>query len=108
MPTAAPRICARCGRLTPAGKRCACRPGFEGSANPASTRRWRKLRAAKLRANPICEADGCRHVATEVDHRTPIAEGGERFSFENMTSYCAEHHRQKSIADALRGKQRPR
>ena len=58
--------------------------------------------------DPICEHDGCRRPATEVDHRTPIAEGGERFSFDNLTSYCAEHHRQKSTADALRGKQRRR
>jgi len=40
--------------------------------------------------------------------RTPIAEGGERFSFDNMTSYCAEHHQLKSTADALRGKRRLR
>lgn len=108
MPTAPPRVCARCGRPAPNGQPCQCRPAFEGSANPASTRRWRKFRAAELRANPICEADGCRRLATEIDHRTPIAEGGERFSFENMTSYCAEHHQLKSTADALRGKRRLR
>jgi 5-methylcytosine-specific restriction protein A len=108
MPTAAPRICARCGQLAPAGQPCPCRPAWEGSSNPASTRRWRKLRKAKLRHDPICQHDGCRRLAVEVDHIVPLAEGGERFSYANMTSYCAEHHQQKSTADALHGKQRPR
>ena len=64
MPTAPPRVCARCHRPAPKGGRCACRPAWEGSARRAARgRRWQQLRAAKLRANPVCEHPGCRRVS---------------------------------------------
>ena len=108
MPTAPPRVCARCGRPAPKGQPCQCRPAFEGSANPASTRRWRKLRAAKLRHNPICQHDRCRRPAVEVDHIQPLSQGGDRWDWANLASLCREHHIAKSVVDAQRGRTRPR
>jgi hypothetical protein len=108
MPTAAPRRCARCGQPAPKGKGCPCRPPFEGSIHPGNTRRWSKTRAAKLRANPICQHPGCRHVATEVDHVQPLSQGGDRFDWSNLASLCRQHHQVKSTADALAGKRRLR
>jgi len=108
MPTAPPRVCARCGQPAPKGQPCQCRPAFEGCANPASTRRWRKLRAAKLRHDPICEADGCRRPAVEADHMQPLSQGGDRWDRANLASLCREHHIAKSVIDAQRGRTRPR
>ena len=81
----------------------------KGSTSPRTTRRWARLRAAKLRANPICEAEACARPAIEVDHLTPLAEDlSLRYEWSNLCATCAEHHRQKSTADALRGKRRLR
>jgi 5-methylcytosine-specific restriction protein A len=107
-PTAAPRICGRCGAVVPARTACPCRPAFEGSHNPGSTARWRKLRAAKLRTNPICEHDGCRLLATEVDHVVPLSIGGDRWDWSNLQSLCRGHHADKTVVDAQRGRTRPR
>ena len=108
MPTAAPHPCRRCGRLVARGATCQCRKPFEGSTHPANTRRWRKTRAAKLRASPLCEHPGCRRIATTVDHIQPLAEAGSRWSFDNLQSLCREHDIAKTAADAQRGKVRRR
>ena len=108
MPYAAPRICARCGAVVPARTACPCRPAFEGSTNPGSTNRWRKLRAAKLRATPICEHAECRLLATEVDHLVPLSAGGDRFDWANLQSLCHGHHAAKTVIDAQRGRTRSR
>lgn len=108
MPTAAPRVCARCGRLVARGKVCGCRPAYEGSTQPHGSRRARRFRLAQLRAHPICQWPGCRLVAAEVDHIVPLAEGGARFSFGNAQSLCRDHHIEKTVADAQRGRHRPR
>lgn len=108
MPYAAPRVCTRCRQLAPAGQPCACRAPWEGSTNPPSTSRWRKLRAAKLRANPICEPDGCRLLATEVDHVVPLSAGGNRWAWANLSALCHEHHIAKNVIDTERGRTRRR
>ncbi|WP_374159096.1 HNH endonuclease [Mycobacterium sp. G7A2] len=108
MPSAPPRVCGRCGATTPKGARCGCIKPWEGATRRSGGGRWRKLRAAKLRANPICQWPGCRRPATEVDHIKPLAEGGREFDWENLQSLCHEHHLAKTAADARRGKYRPR
>ena len=108
MPYAAPRVCARCGAVIPARTACPCRAPWEGSRNPGSTARWRKLRAAKLRASPICETPGCRLLATEVDHVVPLSIGGDRWDFANLASLCHGHHAAKNVIDSQRGRTRPR
>jgi 5-methylcytosine-specific restriction protein A len=107
MPTAPPRACARCGKPAQKGRPCSCRPAFEGSTHPGSTRRWTKFREAKLRARPLCqwrEPDGtkCRRPSEQVDHIIPLAEGGEQFDWDNTQALCHPHHVKKTTADALR------
>ena len=51
------------------------KPGYQ---RHGSTRAWRKLRAAKLKQNPLCERcerQGVDEVATEVHHKDAIADG---------------------------------
>ena len=62
-----------------------------GSAN-GSTRRWRNLRAAKLRAAPACELCG-NADAVEVDHIEPLSEGGDRWAWGNLRSVCDDCHK---------------
>ena len=58
-----------------------------------SDRRWRRLRARKLAAEPRCEpclATGLVTLATEVHHRTPISEGGGKYDWSNLESACGD------------------
>lgn len=82
------------------------------SAN-GSTREWRKLRAAKLKADPFCQwpmtielaypvagelnrvSGVCSAFAVEVDHIIPLKDGGERFAMSNLRSLCADHHKMR-------------
>jgi 5-methylcytosine-specific restriction protein A len=72
---------------------------------PYSTQRWQKIRKAKLRLNPLCEAClqiGSIEPAAAVDHRTPIASGGEAFPpLEGLASLCVRHHNAKTRCEQL-------
>jgi 5-methylcytosine-specific restriction protein A len=50
---------------------------------------WRILRGIKLRANPMCEANGCKHVASLVHHKdkNPLNN-----SQDNLMSVCNPCH----------------
>jgi 5-methylcytosine-specific restriction protein A len=110
MPSAPPRVCARCGRPAPKGQPCVCREPWEGSTHASSNdRRWQRTRDAQLRAHPYCQwPAGCHRVASVVDHVTPLAEGGERYDSRNLMSLCDPHHTTKTHADSQRGKTRAR
>ena len=64
--------------------------------HPFSTRRGRKLRQAKLNADPLCERcvreDRVRS-ADEVNHVKPISEGGDPWAWGNLESLCRDHHK---------------
>lgn len=66
------------------------------------TRRWRKLRAAKLAANPLCEVHlkRCQLVpATTVDHVVAISAGGDPYpDLDGLMSMCASCHSTKTNA----------
>ncbi|MGV0627196.1 HNH endonuclease [Mycolicibacter minnesotensis] len=64
--------------------------------------------ATYRRHHPICEWPDCPRLTDHVDHVVPLAEGGDRYDHANMQSLCKPHHVQKTTADALRGKRRPR
>ncbi|MDC8992498.1 HNH endonuclease signature motif containing protein [Mycobacterium marinum] len=110
MPHAAPAVCSRCRRPKPQGRktRCPCRPAWEGSTRPPDDGRSQELRRLKRAANPICEHPGCRRPMTNVDHIKPLAEGGDQYSWSNLQSLCDAHHKEKTRAEAQRGKTRPR
>ena len=67
-------------------------------------RRWRRLRAAKLAADPwctMCIARGRNTLATVVDHRTPISAGGGAWDMDNLQSLCVtDHNAAKQSQDA--------
>ncbi len=58
-------------------------------------RRWRRLRAAKLAADPLCWmclTRGRTTLATVVDHRKPISDGGDPWEWDNLQSLCKTDH----------------
>ena len=76
-----------------------------------SSDRWRKLRAAKLSRNPLCEecARQGRHTpAKMVDHIVPIRFGGRSLDMDNLQSLCWSCHSAKSIKEGSRFGKRTR
>lgn len=63
---------------------------------------WRKLRRVKLDRDPLCqhclERDRT-EAATEVDHITPIEDGGARLDLANLQSLCKSCHSKKTARD---------
>jgi len=60
-----------------------------------STWRWKKLRAAKVKLNPLCEHCLLNGIATpvkDVDHVIEIQDGGEIWDINNLQSLCRKHH----------------
>ena len=77
---------------------------------PSSTqrgydRRWQKLRAAKLDADPMCQLQTlCEgDPATEVDHSDRISQGGDRLDWDNLQSACKRCHSAKTMSE-VRGR----
>ena len=56
-----------------------------------STKRWRITRRAYLFDHPICEACD-RELATDVHHRTDIANGGDAWHPDNLQALCHQCH----------------
>lgn len=62
------------------------------------TKRWRILRLKVLRLHPVCQA--CEsELATDVDHRTPIEDGGAPWTLANLQALCARCHGRKTAAE---------
>ena len=61
--------------------------------------RWRKARGGHLSKHPWCTADGCKDIATVVDHITPVADGGEFWNTDNYQSLCHRHHSAKTMRE---------
>lgn len=57
---------------------------------------WRKLRLAILRERPLCEAPGCNHGATDVDHRIARERGGTDDP-SNLVALCHACHSRKTV-----------
>jgi 5-methylcytosine-specific restriction endonuclease McrA len=60
---------------------------------------WRRLRAEYLSQHPLCELrdhpsveGSCLELATQVDHRQPIAAGGARLDPANLRALCESCH----------------
>lgn len=113
MPTAPPRICARCRQPAPKGAPCSCRPPWEGSTHPGhNDNQMRRALDTYRRDHPRCQHAGCPRLADHVDHITPLAElpkgDPRRYGSGNLQSLCEPHHTQKTARDAQRGKTRAR
>ena len=64
---------------------------------PYSTARWQRLRQAKLRNQPLCEACPSIRVASHVDHVHAISDGGHPFpSLDGLRSLCLPCHSAKT------------
>jgi hypothetical protein len=63
---------------------------------------WRNMRDAQLRDFPFCVV--CGEKASHADHVLAIALGGSQDG--PLQSMCAEHHRQKTLADSHGGAKR--
>lgn len=59
------------------------------------TARWRKLRKAKIEADPVCQYCNAA-LAVDVDHRVPIGKGGDPWLWENLVSSCHSCHSRKT------------
>lgn len=66
---------------------------------------WERLRKRKLAASPVCEHCN-RYLASEVDHITPIADGGARLAWDNLHSLCGTCHRRKTGQDVRKRRQK--
>ena len=96
MPTLARKVCCCCGQLVCAGSRCVDRARRVERLRGTTAQRgyadgWPKVRRAKLADSPVCEIRLCcaGAVATEVDHRVPIAIAPElRLEWSNLQSAC--------------------
>ena len=53
----------------------------------------------------LCKAQGIVRIATERDHVIPLSEGG-RDDQTNEQPLCVDHHREKTLAEALRARAR--
>jgi 5-methylcytosine-specific restriction enzyme A len=114
MPQAAPRPCTYpgCGRLVHDGSgRCAAHPGRTwakriDAPKRITGRRLQRMRAALFARSPLCvhcEDRGLVVLATQRDHKVPLAEGGTDTP-NNEQGLCDDCHREKSLAEALRGR----
>lgn len=66
------------------------------------TWRWHRYRTRYLRREPLCRAclaQGRTTVATEVDHITPVRQGGEFWDPENHQPLCKSCHSRKTQAE---------
>lgn len=76
---------------------------------PYNTERWKKLRAAKLALNPVCEACGA-HVALECHHSIPLTEHQREYRDERagfpppalLRTYCKPCHSRVTCGSSSR------
>lgn len=95
------------------GGRCDAHPKEAWTKRPSAPkrltgRRLQQLREALFREQPLCllcKAAGRVVLATQRDHIVPLAEGGTDDP-SNIQGLCADHHREKSLAEAIRGRAR--
>ncbi|WP_239655210.1 HNH endonuclease [Mycobacterium riyadhense] len=111
----APKHCsfAGCRNLVVARSRCDEHSGWKTSPRTASSARtntahWKQQRAKALhRDNGTCQIRGprCTIVATQVDHRISVENGGTD-DLSNLDSACAQCHNDKTQREAAQARNR--
>jgi 5-methylcytosine-specific restriction protein A len=62
------------------------------------TKRWRALRRRVLKRDRYtCQE--CRRFGNEVDHVVPVAQGGARWSEDNLQTLCKSCHSRKTARE---------
>lgn len=108
MPTRTSRVCSRCRASVPPGPCPTCdQPWIRKptSWSGGSTRRWRRLRQAKLDRNAedndgLCERPACRRLAVEVHHDGGFTTERERYEWRRLQALCHECHAEETAAQA--------
>lgn len=112
----APRPCSYtgCRELACAGGRCEQHRIASWSRTPGTAvkrvtgRRLQRERARLFEREPLCvlcKPRGLVAAATQRDHIIPLAEGGKDEDA-NIQGLCDACHREKTLAEALRGRAR--
>ena len=86
------------------------RRGFDTELGFYQSRRWRAVRAAFLRDNPLCAAcstAGRVVAAVVVDHIQPLKAGGARFDSSNHQALCQSCHNRKTARETAAGRKTP-
>jgi 5-methylcytosine-specific restriction protein A len=89
-------------RLATPGRKLAILETVPGATPRQRGRPWARRRAAWLREHPLCAhclQAGIIRPAQEVDHITPLCEGG-RDDESNFQSLCVECHQVKTANEA--------
>ena len=60
------------------------------------TRNWYRFRYGYLTRHPMC---GCGALATEVDHKQRIADGGAMYDEGNLQAMCKPCHSRKTVRE---------
>ena len=71
----------------------------KGNKTFYQSHKWRKHRKLFLQSNPLCVEclkKGRTEPATVVDHITPINQGGDAWSYDNLQPMCSRCHNKKS------------
>jgi 5-methylcytosine-specific restriction protein A len=75
----------------------------DGRSDPFyRTALWLRTRAAHLAIEPLCRTCKSMHRVTagrEVDHITPIEQGGDRTADANLQTLCSPCHRDKTARE---------
>ena len=69
-------------------------------------RKWMEIRERWFRAHPVCvmcEQQGRISLATQLDHRIALINGGKDDE-SNYQSLCVDHHKEKSAQEAAQRK----
>lgn len=61
---------------------------------------WRKLRAAFIKAHPVCQREGCIAASIDADHIKSIEERPDlRLTWSNLRAFCRSHHSERTARD---------
>ena len=78
------------------------RRGFDTERTFYQSSAWRAVRAAFLRAHPVCArcaALGRVVAAVVADHVQPLKDGGPRFDVANLQALCVSCHNRKTARE---------
>ena len=68
-----------------------------------NTTRYRKMRRAFLRQNPLCAMcvdEGIIRHADEMDHIVPVSDAPDRmYDWDNLQALCSPHHVKKTAGE---------